>query len=286
MRCYEVITLVLALSAIVSHIEAAKKADPANCQPWRVPVAVDAPNHNSRPFYVELHRCMGQCDNISPLRCECVDQTSQDISMMVTTTGGLKSQVFKNHTSCKTQCKADYKAKCLQKGHQWDEQTCSCTCPNPPAGTCTLTNNRWNAGTCQCECKPSLSGCPPNKFWNKSICGCQCTIKAFTRCSNIGRATDMSTCKCKRPKPVASQVVNGNKNNESEKKYVISLAATGVLLAMLLVIDLILMRKEKGFLYSVMNCHKKKRKGCSANPELTGSQNNLDTHNHNDVASV
>ena len=166
------------------HILTANKAHAANCQPWRVPVEVDPPKHNNRPYYVEMHRCMGQCTNIaliSPLQCECVAATTQDITLNVVTPLGYESQTFKNHTSCRSQCKASYKERCIKEGYNWNEPTCTCSCPQELSGSCT-TNQFWNTHSCQCECNSAPSSCSSGMSWKKSSCSCQCSAMAFAKC--------------------------------------------------------------------------------------------------------
>jgi hypothetical protein len=193
------------------HILTASKAPPANCQPWRVPVEVDPPKHNNRPYYVEMHRCMGQCTNIaliSPLQCECVAATTQNITLNVVTPLGYESQTFKNHTSCRSQCKASYKERCIKEGYNWNEPTCTCSCPQQLTGTCAA-NQFWNTRSCQCECNSAPSSCSSGMSWNKSSCSCQCSAMAFAKCSKNGWATSLKTCRCIRkplPPPKAGQV--------------------------------------------------------------------------------
>ena len=180
---------------------------------------VDPPKHDHIPYYVEMHRCMGQCTgiaSISPLRCECVPATTQDVTLRVTTPTGFNLKTFKNHTSCTSQCKASYKNKCQQDGHNWDENTCTCSCPQPrtTSGTCPQ-NQVWNTRSCQCECPRSPASCSLNMAWNKSSCSCQCSVMAFAKCSKNGWATDLKTCRCvRRRRPV----IPGQVSN-TESKY-------------------------------------------------------------------
>lgn len=147
-----------------------------------------------------MHRCMGQCTtklHSSPLLCECVAATTQDVTLRVLTPGGYESRVFKNHTSCRSQCRASYKQKCLQDGFSWNARTCRCDCPQPQSGSCPQ-NQVWNRRSCRCECPNPPTNCPSGRSWNQSTCSCQCSVMAFAKCSKNGWATDMKTCRCTR----------------------------------------------------------------------------------------
>ncbi|CAB3989536.1 Hypothetical predicted protein [Paramuricea clavata] len=253
--------LFLGIVLVFSEVQASK-ARAANCQLWRVPVEVDPPKHNNRPYYVEMHRCMGQCTNIdliSPLQCECVAATTQDITLNVVTPLGYESQIFKNHTSCRSQCKASYKEGCIKEGYNWDEPTCTCSCPQQLSGSCAA-NQLWNTRSCQCECTSAPSSCSSGMSWNKSSCSCQCSAMAFAKCSKNGWATSLKTCRCIRkplPPPKAAQV-GKRQSSESETKLVVPLVVISLLLGTLFVIDLVLMGSKKGFMYGLKTkCSKK-----------------------------
>mgnify|MGYP002803371081 CR=1 FL=1 len=242
----------------------ANSATPAECQIWKVPVEVDPPKHDLRPFYVEMHRCLGQCTgklSISPLQCECVPATTQDVTLKVVTLSGLKPRVFKNHTSCRSQCKTGYKERCIQDGHSWDERTCTCSCPQPLGGSCP-SNQFWNTRSCQCECSNTPSSCSLNMAWNKSSCSCQCSVMAFAKCSKKLSATNLKTCRCTgRRRPVITNQVSHSQSDESQTKLVVSLVVIGLLLGTLFIIDLVLLCSNKGFMYAVKTkCSEKKGK--------------------------
>ena len=158
-----------------------------------------------------MHRCMGQCTTKlqnSPQLCECAAATTQDVTLQVLTPGGYENRVFKNHTSCKSQCRSSYKQKCLEDGFSWNVLTCTCNCPQPLSGSCPQ-NQVWSMQSCRCECPNPPSSCPSGRSWNQSTCSCQCSVMAFAKCSKIGWATDMNTCRCTGPKVTAAGVGKG-----------------------------------------------------------------------------
>ena len=125
-----------------------------------------------------MHRCLGQCTtklNNSPLLCECAAATTQDVILKVTTTVGYENRVFKNHTSCKSQCRASHKQKCRKDGFSWNARTCTCDCLLPLSGSCPQ-NQVWNTRSCRCECPHTPTRCSSGRTWNQSTCSCQCRV--------------------------------------------------------------------------------------------------------------
>ena len=204
------------IKLIISFILA--EAPSADCQIWKVPVEVDPPKHNHRPYYVEMHRCMGQCTTkpvMSPLQCECVPATTKNVTLRFITASGTKSRNVLNHTSCRSQCKASHKNRCNNEGYTWHEHSCTCNCNQPLSGPCP-TNQFWNTRSCQCQCNSSPSICSASMVWNKSSCSCQCTMSALTKCYNQNKDINLKTCQCTRRR---RQTPATGQSAKSESKF-------------------------------------------------------------------
>ena len=128
-----------------------------HCEPRPTLVALGHPHYNFFPFFVILHRCGGSCGTLSPTVKECVPTVYTDVPIshfpININSGGLKTVIEKNHTSCGCRCvrKAN---ECISQYEEWNENNCFCKClynNSDPPTPCPI-GYTWNRNACRCEC--------------------------------------------------------------------------------------------------------------------------------------
>ncbi|KAL9980736.1 hypothetical protein ACROYT_G009372 [Oculina patagonica] len=232
--------------------------NPVSCEPRQVVLALDPPNHQYVPYFIDdVYRCSGGC-NVSPKTYRCVAKTQNNITGDVVDLANSKMKRISvvNHTSCECTCVT--KAEDCSENEDFDEGTCSCQCKytdEPP----TPCPNRfsWNPFPCKCECARPPEFCTVSKEWSHQACGCVCTQFAVERCRSEEKYLNATTCECE--DPIVRNVgpgVTGKRTVEEVNWKRLVAVMIGELIVLVVLFDLYLYWRHKAGVFHWMhdNC--------------------------------
>ncbi|XP_028400591.1 uncharacterized protein LOC114523761 [Dendronephthya gigantea] len=194
------------------------------------------------PYFVELNQCQGAVEGFDPAIKNCTFHSFKNVSVKITTHGGEKTVVLKNHTSCKGTCAKP----CPTKWHNRDPLTCACKCNHAqiPNGHECPKDHAWDKNNCNCRCDLKRT---PKKKVNLEECKLEC--KRVRECQS-GWAFNKDDCRCYRTRAAASSSEGSDSSNQGK---ILAAVVLGEFFFLFFIFDFILYLKGTGFMYNVIN---------------------------------